>query len=186
MGLTEIKDCFEKSPVIAAVQGSTLLEALRAPVEIVFDLKASLLNIEETISRVHAAGKKIFIHIDLADGIGKDKTGIEYLAKCGVDGIISTRGQLIRFAKEAGLITVQRFFALDSKGVESIADMIYSAKPDLIEIMPGIASKVIKKFVSDGVPVIAGGLIETKQEITEALRNGAEAISTGKQELWYV
>lgn len=186
MHLENIKDCFEKSPIIAAVQNNTLSEALDSPVEIIFDLKASLLKVEDTIKRVHSVGKKIFIHIDLAEGIGKDRTGIEYLAKCGVDGIISTRGQLIRYANEAGLVTVQRFFALDSKGVEDIGDMLTSSKPDLIEIMPGIASKVIRRFVEKGTPIIAGGLIETKQEITEALKNGAEAISTGKQELWYV
>jgi glycerol uptake operon antiterminator len=163
-----------------------LTKALNSPAEIIFDLKVSLLEIEESIKRVHMAGKKIFIHIDLADGIGKDKTGVEYLAKCGVDGIISTRGQLIRYANDLGLTTVQRFFALDSKGVESIGEMLESANPDLIEIMPGIASKVIKRFVATGIPVIAGGLIETKQEITEALKNGAEAISTGKEQLWYI
>ena len=184
--LQEIRDCFERSPVVAAVQNATLPKALASPVEIIFDLKVSLLDMEETIKKVHTAGKKIFIHIDLADGIGKDKTGIEYLAKCGVDGVISTRSQLIRYANEAGLVTVQRFFALDSKGVDGIEDMLESAKPDLIEIMPGIASKVIKRFVAHGIPVIAGGLIETKQEVTEALKNGAEAISTGKQDLWYI
>lgn len=182
----EIKDCFERSPVIAAVQNSMLSQALNSPVEIIFNLKVSLLDIEDSINLVHSAGKKIFIHIDLADGIGKDKSGIEYLAKLGVDGIISTKGQLIRYANDVGLVTVQRFFALDSKGVDSIGEMLESAKPDLIEIMPGIASKVIKRFVSGGVPVIAGGLIETKQEITEALKNGAEAISTGKEDLWYI
>lgn len=186
MCLQEITDCFERSPVIAAVQNNMLHTALDSPVEIIFNLKISLLEIEETIKKVHSVGKKIFIHIDLADGIGKDKAGIEYLSKCGVDGIISTRSQLIRYANETGLITVQRFFALDSKGVDGIGDMLESTKPDLIEIMPGIASKVIKKFVAYGVPVIAGGLIETKQEITESLKNGAEAISTGKQELWYI
>lgn len=186
MSLQEIKDCFERGPVIAAVQNSHLDKAINSPVEIIFNLKVSLLEIEDCISKVHSAGKKIFVHIDLADGIGKDKTGVTYLANLGVDGIISTRGQLIRFGNEAGLITVQRFFALDSKGVESIEDMLESTKPDLIEIMPGIASKVIKKFVGGKIPVIAGGLIETKQEITEALSNGAEAISTGKPELWYI
>ena len=35
------------------------------------------------------------------------------------------------------------------------------------------------------IPVIAGGLIETKAEVTEALCQGALAVSTGKQELWY-
>ena len=186
MHLQEIKDCFERSPVIAAVQNNQLQQALESPVEIIFNLKVSLLDIEESIKKAHSRGKKIFVHIDLADGIGKDKTGVEYLANLGVDGIISTRGQLIRYANEAGLVTVQRFFALDSKGVESMQDMIESAKPDLVEIMPGIASKIIQKFVSNGVPLIAGGLIETKQEVTEALKNGAEAISTGKKELWYI
>ena len=34
--------------------------------------------------------------------------------------------------------------------------------------------------------VIAGGLIETKQEVTNALGQGAAAVSTGKNELWYL
>lgn len=186
MHLQEIRDCFERSPVIAAVQNGMMTKALESPVEIIFDLKASLFGVEETISKAHAAGKKLFIHMDLAEGIGKDKVGVEYLAKHGADGIISTRGPLIRYGNEAGLVTVQRFFALDSKGVDGIGDMLASAKPDFIEIMPGIAGKVIKRFVTYGIPIIAGGLIETKQEITEALTNGAEAISTGKQELWYI
>ncbi len=186
MRLQEIKDCFERSPVIAAVPNTMLLSALDSPVEIIFDLKVSLLEIEGVIRMVHSAGKRIFVHIDLADGIGKDKAGIDYLAKQGVDGIISTRAPLIRYGNEVGLLTVQRFFTLDSKGVDSIGDMVESTRPGLIEIMPGIASKVIKRFDGRGIPIIAGGLIETKQEITEALKNGAEAISTGKQELWYL
>lgn len=183
---SEIRDCFERNPVIAAIQNGMLDKVLKSPVEIIFNLKVSLTEIKDVVNKVHSADKKIFVHIDLADGIGKDKTGIEYLASLGVDGIISTRSQLIKYANEAGLVTVQRFFALDSKGVESIGDMLETAKPDLIEIMPGIASKVIKRFVGGRTPVIAGGLIETKQEITEALKNGAEAISTGKEELWYI
>lgn len=183
---SEIKDCLERTPVIAAIQNNQLDVALESPAEIIFNLKATLLDVKECIEKTHSAGKKIFIHIDLADGIGKDKTGVEYLASLGADGIISTRSQLIKFANDAGLVTVQRFFALDSKGVDSISDMLESAKPNLIEIMPGIASKVIKRFVYCGVPVIAGGLIETKQEVTEALKNGAYAISTGKSELWYI
>lgn len=186
MRLQEIRDCFERSPVIAAVQSHTMDGALASPVEMLFDLKASLLDVENTVKKVHAVGKKLFIHLDLAEGLGKDKAGVEYLAKIGVDGVISTRGPLIRYARERGLITVQRFFALDSKGVDSINEMLESVKPDLIEIMPGIVGKVIRRFAESGIPVIAGGLIETKQEITEALNSGALAISTGKAELWYV
>lgn len=186
MSARDVINCLEKNPVIAAVTSDTLEQALNSPVEIIFHLKASLLDAEQLVKRVHGAGKKIFIHIDLMEGIGKDKTGIQYLSRLGADGIISTKAQLIKQGHEAGMVTLQRFFALDSKGVDSIDDMLASAKPDLIEIMPGIATKVIHRFFNRGLPVIAGGLIDTKQEITEAISNGAQAISTGKSELWYI
>ena len=41
--------------------------------------------------------------------------------------------------------------------------MLSATNPDLIEIMPGIASKVIERFVGSGIPVIAGGLIESRE-----------------------
>lgn len=186
MTRSQLYDCLADCPLIAAVHDLAFDSALRSPVSIIFLLGSNLLTIKERIARAHESGKRIFIHIDLTEGIGKDKTGIEFLAACGVDGIISTKASMIRTAKELGLITVQRFFALDSQGVNSINDMIESAKPDLIEIMPGVALKVIQKFSGRSTPVIAGGLIETKSELTEALTAGAQAVSTGKEELWYM
>ena len=53
-----------------------------------------------------------------------------------------------------------------------------------MEIMPGVIPKVIQRLSKEKVPVIAGGLIETKAEVTAALRSGATAISTGRPELW--
>ena len=126
------------------------------------------------------------IRLDLAEGIGKDRAGIRYLAQCGTDGVISTKAQLIRYAKEQGLITVQRFFALDSKGMESIEEMSRNTNPHLMEIMPGVICKAISRFSSGGIPVIAGGLIQTKSEVTDALGCGAAAVSTGRPELWYM
>ena len=182
----DIMDCLERSPVIASFHDTDFDKALASPCEILFSLKASLTNVQQQIAAAHAHHKLIFIHIDLADGIGKDKTAIDYLAGLGVDGIISTRGHLIRLAKEAGLLTVQRFFALDTHGLDSIHDMLGLSSPHLIEIMPGVIGKVIERFSRSGVPVIAGGLVETKAEVTTALKNGAAAVSTGMEELWYL
>ena len=103
-----------------------------------------------------------------------------------MDGIISTRAQLIRLAKEQGLLTVQRFFALDSKGMESIEEMLRTTNPHLMEIMPGVIGKAISRFSGGYVPVIAGGLVQTKQEVMDALGCGASAVSTGCKELWYL
>ncbi len=186
MAFADFKDCVERSPIIAAVSNERFSAALESPVEIIFHLKATLKDIPDYVLKAHKAGKKLLIHIDLAEGIGKDKAAVEYLAHCGVDGILTTRSQLVRYAADLGLVAVQRFFALDSKGVAAIFDLLESSRPDMIEIMPGVASKVIKHFSSSGIPVIAGGLIETKAEVTEALINGAEAVSTGMPELWYI
>ena len=55
----------------------------------------------------------------------------------------------------------------------------------MIEIMPGIAYKAIKSLRSTlSLPIIAGGLIDTVEEIENATSSGAAAISTGKMELW--
>lgn len=186
MSMLELRDIFERSPVIASVYEENFKAALESPCEVLFDLKCSILTMGQRIQAAHRAGKKIFVHLDLAAGIGKDRAGIEHLAKNGVDGIISTRGQLIRQARECQLFTVQRFFALDSQGINSIHEMLDSTEPDLIELMPGVISKIIRSFSQNGVSVIAGGLIETKAEVTEALACGATAVSTGTKELWYI
>ena len=94
---------------------------------------------------------------------------------------------LIKLAKEVGLFTVQRFFLVDSHSVETILETIKSVKPDMAEVMPGVVPKVIadlKEKVT--IPVIAGGLIDSRDEIKLALQSGAAAVSIGKKEFWGV
>lgn len=176
----------EVSPIIAAAKDKNFDKALQSNVSVIFLLGARILSIKEQIEAAHKAGKYLFVHIDLAEGIGKDRFGIEFLARSGVDGILSTKTSLIKAAKDFGLITVQRFFIYDSQGVDNIAEILPSTGPDFVEMMPGVVGKVIKRFSRCGTPVIAGGLIETKQEVTGALSNGAFAVSTGKEELWHL
>lgn len=179
--LQERLECF---PIIAAIRDDRWQKALTSPAEVLFYLEANLLTVKQRIRQAHNAGKVVFVHLDLAEGIGKDRSGIEYLRLSGVDGIISTRAQIIRLAKDAGLLTVQRFFALDSQGMDSVQEMLKSTNPHFMEIMPGVIPKAIKRFSAGSISVIAGGLIDTKAEITAALKNGATAISTGCAELW--
>ncbi len=179
-------ECLEDNPVIAAIRDDKWDAALHAPVQVLFYLSANLLSVKDRIRQAHEAGKLVMVHMDLAEGIGKDSSGVQYLADCGADGIISTRANIIRLAKTHGLAAIQRVFALDSKGMESIDEMVKNANPHLIEIMPGVVEKAIRRFGGGPTPVIAGGLIETKAEVTSILRCGAIAVSTGQKELWYV
>lgn len=175
-----------KFKIIAAARSNEeLLIASKSKVNIIFMLSPNISDIKMQTELVHSDGKKIFIHLDLAEGIGKDEYGIKFAKEQGVDGIISTRTNIIKMAKKEGLFTVQRFFLVDSQSVATTIETAKMSKADMIEIMPGILSKIIKKLKDElKTPIVAGGLIETKEEINEAISCGAAAISTGKQDFW--
>ena len=177
---------FDESLVIAAVRTEKeFAEALKSPVKTIFLLHADILTLKEQILQAKIVRKEVFVHIDMADGIGKDKKGAAFSAALGATGIISTRPALIKAAKEAGLLTVMRFFVIDSRSIGTAIENIKSSAPDMVEMMPGILPEIIKEFNRNiGIPIIAGGLIKTKNEIYQGLGAGAKAISTGKQELW--
>ncbi len=184
MKTAEIINCLENFPVIAAADSESFDNAVKSGCEIIFHINADLNILPKQIKEAEKSGKKVFVHIDLSEGIGKDKSGILWLKNIGAKGIISTRSQLIKYAKETGLLAVQRFFILDSKGIHSIKETLSAFKPDMIEIMPGVIPKAISDFKNTGIPVIAGGLVETDKEVITALNSGAVAVSTGKSELW--
>lgn len=181
---TEMISRLKVKPIIAAVRERNFEKALRSPSTAIFLLGGDIATIGSMIRAAKDKNKLIFVHIDLTDGIGKDRSGIKYLYYLGVDGIISTKSALIKLAKEAGLLTVQRFFAYDTHGVDGIEDVIDNSNPDFIEIMPGVIDKITNRFSKCGIPLIAGGLLETKQETINALNAGAFAVSTGKEALW--
>ena len=177
---------FDASPVIAAVRTKDeLTQAFSSDVEVIFYLTADIMTLRNEVNAAHSAGKKLFVHLDLAEGIGKDRCGLIYAKNLGVDGIISTRVNIIKMARELGLVTVQRFFIVDSRSIDTTVESIKVSRPDMIEIMPGVVSKIISRICTKvDMPVIAGGLIEEKSEIIAALKHGAAAVSTGKHKLW--
>lgn len=175
-----------KSRIIAAVRDyNEFSEALSSDAHIIFFLYADITELEYAAQKSHEIGKRIFIHIDLTTGLGKDKSGIRFAKNAGIDGIISTKASLIKAARECGLLAIQRFFIVDSKSVSTTVETLKSAKPDMIEIMPGIAPKIIQKLKKlTDTPIIAGGLIDNADEAVSAIKSGAFAISTGQKELW--
>ena len=177
---------FPNRTVIAAIRTEADFQlALRSAPRIFFLLNSEILTLEGQLREAHDAGKQVFLHLDFADGIGRDQSGIRYLSRLGVDGIISTRTNLIRLARECGLRTVQRFFIVDSHSVATAVESIRSARPDMIEIMPGVLPKIVRSFRETvRVPIIAGGLIETVEDADQAFSAGASAISTARTSLW--
>ena len=183
----QLLDAVMASPVIAAVRDSRHLElALASPASIVFLLAGSIGSLAETCRSLRQAGKFFFLHIDLIEGLRPDQQGLRFVAEtCQPTGIITTRPACVKWAQSLGLRTVQRLFMLDSTALLEGARHIEACQPDLVEIMPGVSEKAIRLAGRHfGRPLIAGGLIDSREEVFTALGAGALAVSTSQPELW--
>ncbi|HBK5982533.1 TPA: glycerol-3-phosphate responsive antiterminator, partial [Staphylococcus pseudintermedius] len=73
----------------------------------------------------------------------------------------------------------------DSHALERSIELIQRIEPDYVEVLPGIADKVIQEIhQKTGTPVIAGGLINTPEEVERAVSSGAAYITTSDKSLW--
>jgi len=150
-------------------------------VGVLFVLGGDIFNLPTLVEQAERYEKLVFVDIDLVKGVGKDASGIRYLARENhVHGVITTKSNLINSAQKEGLISIQRIFVLDSESLAGGLNVVDKSKPDAIEVLPGlILPKIMDRIRSrSSVPVIAGGLITTPQEIQEILSSGAIGIST--------
>lgn len=182
-------DAMADCPVIAAVKNiDGVQKCLESEVKIVFILFGDLCSIGEIVERIKAEGKIALVHIDLVEGFGNQEIVVDYIKQnTQADGIISTRMNLINRAKELDLFTVYRIFVLDSRAYQSVEKQKNQIKADFIEILPGVMPKIIKKINGlSSNPVIAGGLISSREDVIEALDAGAISVSTTNQNVWFM
>ena len=158
---------FEDCPVIAAIKDEEgLKKCLHSDIQIVFVLYGDICNIGKIVGKLKAAGKTVIIHIDLIAGLSSKEIAVTYIKSVThADGIISTKPGVIREAKEEGLFAIMRFFVIDSIAFDSIQKQTESVRPDMIEVLPGVMPKIIRRICRESrVPVIAGGLIADKED----------------------
>ena len=68
-----------------------------------------------------------------------------------------------------------------SKSVKTAMGTVKKSNCDFVEIMPGIALRQISEFAALGKNLIAGGLIETREDADAALKAGAKAAVDGAE-----
>ena len=183
----EMLEIIAEFPVIAAVKDEKeLKESLMTDCKVIFILFGNICNISEIVEKIKNKDKLAIIHADLVQGLSAKTEAIDYLKlNTKADGIISTKGNLVKYAVEIGLIGILRNFIIDSMAMENVNKQVSLANPDMIEIMPGIMPEIIEKIKSElKLPLIAGGLISEKKDVIAALASGADAVSTTKIGLW--
>lgn len=182
-----IREIFLDSPIIAAIKDDQLLEkAISSDCDVVFILYGTICNIDKIVNKVKECGKIAIVHVDLIQGLNNRDVGVDFIKEhTTADGIISTKQNLVRRAKELNMIAGERSFIVDSMALSTIKNHINTLQPDFLEIMPALVTKIITQINSiTRVPVVAGGLICDKSDIISALNAGAQAISTTKADLW--
>jgi glycerol-3-phosphate responsive antiterminator len=176
------------NPIIAAVKSDEgLCGCLKSDCGIVFVLYGDILSIADNVRRIKETGKFAIVHIDLIDGLSPKDVSVRFIREnTDADGIISTRQPIISSAKDLGLITVHRFFILDSIALSNVEKQMRSGRADVMEILPGCMPKVISRLVRKiSVPLIAGGLIADREDADAALAAGAAAISSTNPDVWF-
>lgn len=187
MDINTIITQLETTPIIAAIKDEAGLEnCVQNSPQVVFVLYGTVVDIPLIIDRIHSAGKTAIVHIDLVDGLAPREISVDYIAQTTkADGIISTKQPLVKRAKELNLITIRRFFLLDSMAFINIEKQLTPDSADLIEVLPGIMPKMMRKISQlTSIPLIAGGLITDKEDVVNALSSGAIAVSTTNTNVW--
>lgn len=182
-------DALIKSRIVPAVKHPVDLgEALNIPwISVVILLGGDINDLEEMLKvRRKYPEKFLLAHIDLINGVGKDESGMRYLKRLGLEGIVSVKWQLLRYAKENKMLTIQRLFLVDSEAIRTGLKVIKQMSPDAIEIMPAS----VPKFAIDelqkatALSILGGGLLRTEDDVHKALANGLTAVTTSRRNLW--
>ncbi|PMQ01932.1 MAG: transcriptional regulator [Dictyoglomus sp. NZ13-RE01] len=184
----EFLQILKSNPIIAAVrEEDRLTQALQSKAKVIFLLKTNILTLPHIVQEIKKNNKHVFIHLDLLEGLAQDKYALRYLGEVvGIDGIITTRTNLIQQAKEEELIAIQRFFVLDSSALATGVKIMQTSEPDFVEILPGIIFIHLGEELKQQLPypLIAGGLIRTPEEAKDILKAGAVGVSTTSIALW--
>lgn len=182
-------ELLQANPIIAAVRSEEeIYNVLESPSKIVFILKGNINTLNQHVGLLKNKNKIVLLHFDLLLGLSKDFHGLEFISKnIKIDGVITTRPNIIEAAKGMDLYAIQRVFLLDTMSLESGIESINKYKADAVEVIPGLMPNVIQFFSENTqTPIITGGLIKDKDDVINALSSGATAISSSEIKVWYL
>lgn len=161
--------------------------ALASRAEVLFILRGNGLDLAPAVHRIHDGGKLVAAHLDLISGLRADRAGVAWLARSGVDAIISSHGQLMPAIKQEGAIAIQRLLLVRQNQMHAAVAAISRSGPDIVEVLPGvILPDIIHLLPKFNVPLLAGGFIRTEAEARAAVAAGAIGVTTSWPPLWDV
>ncbi|TDO11542.1 glycerol uptake operon antiterminator GlpP [Bacillus inaquosorum] len=178
---------FHNQPILPAIRNMKQFdEFLNSSFTYGVILDIHLGQLKGVIREAQKHGKNMMVHVDLIQGIKHDEYGAEFICQdIKPAGIISTRSNVIAKAKQKKIYAIQRLFLLDTSAMEKSMEFVGKHKPDFIEVLPGIVPSLIREIKEKtGIPIFAGGFIRTEEDVEQALKAGAVAVTTSNTKLW--
>ncbi|HEY1169241.1 MAG TPA: glycerol-3-phosphate responsive antiterminator [Candidatus Limnocylindrales bacterium] len=175
-----------ESPCCAAITSDAHLEAaLASTVSTIFILRGDGLELRPVVRRIHAAGKFVAVHLDLIDGLRPDRTAIAWLARAGVDALISSHGQLMAAVRRENMVGIHRLLLTRRGLLDSGLSAVTRSGADIVEVLPGVILPDVRALLPRlAVPLLAGGFIRTEMEARAVLAAGAVGVTTSTESLW--
>jgi glycerol uptake operon antiterminator len=149
-------------------------------------LEIHVSRLKPIFQMAQANHKNLILHMDLVNGLKSDEYATEFVCQeLKPFGLISTKSSVILKAKQKGVTAIQRIFLIDSYALEKSYKLVEKTRPDYLEVLPGAIPSMITEVKNRlKIPIFAGGLIRTMEEVQNALDAGAEAVTTSREELW--
>jgi glycerol uptake operon antiterminator len=175
-----------ESPCCAAITSDAHLEAaVASSVSTLFILRGDGLELRPVVRRIHAAGKFVAVHLDLIDGLRPDRTAIAWLARAGVDALISSHGQLMAAVRRENMVGIHRLLLTRRGLLDSGLSAVTRSGADIVEVLPGVILPDLRALLPRlTVPLLAGGFIRTEMEARAVLAAGAVGVTTSTESLW--
>ncbi len=186
---SDLKQILHGHRIVAALCNEDELDDLcLSNVKVAFILCGDFKTLPEIVSRIKKAHIISFVYIDFIDGLSTKEAAVDFVKyyTCA-DGIVTTKSNQVKRAHVLGLLAVQRYFVFDTIAMYNIKKQMALTNADAVEVLPGVINHVNGYLSSNGKdPLIVGGFINSQNDIENAFKSGALAITTSIPGLWYL
>lgn len=186
--MINLKNLFNNFTIVPSIRVLKDLDyALESPLDIILLSEVHIGNLKSLAQICHKKNKKVLVNVDLVNGFSPDKMGVKLLKDLFmVDGILTSNMVTISMCKSAGLFTIQRFFLMDSKAVDSSLKSFKKSQADAVELLPSpLAPKFADEIAKNKkIPILAGGFVDSKKNVDKFKKLGFNGVTTSTKTLW--
>jgi glycerol uptake operon antiterminator len=165
--------------IIPAVNDTGQLQAFfRSGYGMCVLMNFSISELGGVFENIARKGRRALVHCDLIHGLSGDEYAAKFLAGFNPAGILSTKPAVVTACKKLGVTAIQRVFLIDGSALAKSIQSVKKANPDYVELLPAPCLPALPMLRSEfSVPLIAGGLIQSKAMAEEILGLGVRAVT---------